>query len=158
MSFKLLCYDQNLTGFMFVDGDFFREQRRFALRHLRDLGFGRTSAEEMIHEEIRELIRLIGEQAGSDPEGVVHFQSGSFNRNVLNILWALTGGERFKGDDARLTSLLGMVELFNRSFKPQTASIAVPAFLLRLFPSLWKTMGIRNDIFGPLHKFMRVCK
>lgn len=142
-------------GFMFVDGDFFREQRRFALRHLRDLGFGRTSAEEMIHEEIRELIRLIGEQAGSDPEGVVHFQSGSFNRNVLNILWALTGGERFKGDDARLTSLLGMVELYNRSFKPQTASIAVPAFLLRLFPSLWKTMGIRNDIFGPLHKFMR---
>ncbi|XP_057381565.1 methyl farnesoate epoxidase-like [Daphnia carinata] len=142
-------------GFMFVDGDFFREQRRFALRHLRDLGFGRTSAEEMIHEEIRELIRLLGEQAGSDPEGVVDFQSGTFNRNVLNILWALIGGERFRGDDARLTTLLDMVDFFNRSFKPQTASIAVPAFLLRLFPSLRKILGIRNDIFEPLQNFIR---
>lgn len=150
--------DPHFTGFMFVDGEFFREQRRFALRHLRDLGFGRTSAEEMIQEEIRELIGLIGEQAASDPDGVVNFKAGIFNRSVLNILWALIGGERFRADDARLGSLLDMVEFFNRSFKPQTASIAMPAFLLRLFPSLWTIMGIRNDIFKPLQDFMRVCK
>ena len=141
---------------MFIDGDFFREQRRFTLRHLRDLGFGRTSAEDMIQDEIREMIRVIGDQSTSDPNGVVDFKSGIFNRSVLNILWALIGGKRFNRDDARLTSLLNMVDFFNRSFKHQTASVAVPAFLLRMFPSLRKILGIRNDIFEPLQNFIRV--
>ena len=141
---------------MFIDGDFFREQRRFTLRHLRDLGFGRTSAEDMIHEEIRELIHVISDQSTSDPDRIVDFKSGIFNRSVLNILWALVGGERFSRDDARLTSLMDMVDFFNRNFKPQSANVAVPAFLLRMFPSLRKIIGLRNDIFEPLQNFIRV--
>lgn len=142
-------------GLMFIDGDFFREQRRFTLRHLRDLGFGRTSAEDMIQDEIREVIRVIVDQSSSDPNRVVDFKNGIFNRSVLNILWALIGGERFNRDDARLTNLLNMVDFFNRSFKPQSANVAVPGFLLRMFPSLRKILGIHNDIFEPLQNFIR---
>lgn len=144
-----------MTGLMFVDGDFYREQRRFAVRHLRDLGFGRTSMEDLIHEEIRDLMAEISEQAASSPNNVVDFK-GIFNLSILNVLWALIGGERFDRNDTRLAQLLEMVELFARSFKPLTAAISVPGFLLRLFPSLRTLMGLRNDIFQPMHDFIRV--
>ena len=144
-----------MTGLMFIDGEFFSQQRRFALRHLRDFGFGRTSMEDLIHEEIRDLMTEIRERSASDPNNVVDFK-GIFNLSVLNVIWALIGGERFNRNDARLTQLLDMVEFFTRSFKPLTAAIPVPAFLLRLFPSLRTIIGIRNDIFQPMQNFIRV--
>ncbi|KAF4528267.1 hypothetical protein B566_EDAN014157 [Ephemera danica] len=38
-------------GLIFSQGDLWREQRRFTLRHLRDLGFGKHSMQGLIHEE-----------------------------------------------------------------------------------------------------------
>jgi methyl farnesoate epoxidase/farnesoate epoxidase len=47
-----------------VDGEFWQEQRRFTLRHLRDLGFvGKTSIEDQMMEEISDLISDITEAA-----------------------------------------------------------------------------------------------
>ena len=37
-----------IAGIIFTNGEEWREQRRFALRHLRNFGFGKTSMEEMI--------------------------------------------------------------------------------------------------------------
>jgi hypothetical protein len=47
------------TGFFFTDGSFWVEQRRFSLRHLRDLGFGRRSLEVIIIDEAEELIKRL---------------------------------------------------------------------------------------------------
>lgn len=144
-----------LTGLMFVDGDFSREQRRFTLRHLRDFGFGKTSIEPLIHEEIVDLVESILEQALSNPKNVVNFK-GAFAQSTLNVLWTLVGGRRFDRGDSRLTYLLDITDFVNRSFKPFTSSLPVPKFLLRQFPALRKLMGIRNDVFGPLQDFIRV--
>lgn len=43
----------------FSDGPFWVEQRRFTLRHLRDFGFGKSSMEEFIMEEIEDTIKEI---------------------------------------------------------------------------------------------------
>jgi hypothetical protein len=48
-----------LTGFFFTDGPFWVEQRRFSLRHLRDLGFGKKSLEGIIIDEAEELIKRL---------------------------------------------------------------------------------------------------
>lgn len=42
-------YRLNSKGIFFVDGDFWREQRRFTFKNLRDFGFGRRFEEFEIH-------------------------------------------------------------------------------------------------------------
>lgn len=38
-----------------TDGNVWKEQRRFTIRHLKDLGFGKSSLEGIMLDEIREL-------------------------------------------------------------------------------------------------------
>jgi len=140
---------------MFVEGDFFREQRRFTLRNLRDFGFGKTSSEQLIHEEIHDLITGIEKSAKSQAEGIVDFEN-LFNMSMINILWAMVGGERFNHHDIRLKQLLGIVELFFRSGNLVRSNIPVPGVILRTFPKLRELLGLRNDIFLPLQDFIRV--
>lgn len=144
-----------MTGLIMVDGPLFREQRRFTARHLRELGFGKTSMEDSIHEEIRDLIELIRKQSKSNPKNIVDFE-GIFNFFNLNVLWTLIGGERFSLNDARVAHLLDIIAYFHRHFKPLTSSLPVPKCLLQIFPWLRKTLGVRNDIFQPLQDFIRV--
>lgn len=105
---------KNETGYIFTDGPHWQEQRRFALRHLRDLGFGRTSSENLIQEEIHELTSLIRDQAVSSHDGSVDFQA-LFGLSLVNVLWALIGGERFKHDDAKFKRLVDATNVFTRS-------------------------------------------
>ena len=41
---------------MFTDGELWKEQRRFSVRHLRELGMGRSSQEDYIMDEVNDLI------------------------------------------------------------------------------------------------------
>lgn len=54
---KFLCS----PGIFFKEGPLWKNQRRFALRHLRDYGFGRRFEELEIHidEELRDFIDLV---------------------------------------------------------------------------------------------------
>ena len=67
-----------MHGLIGAQGDEHKEQRRFALRHLRDFGFGKSSMEEIINEEIRDLFDEIRKNADSNneiqPEQVHHSQ------------------------------------------------------------------------------------
>jgi hypothetical protein len=49
------------TGIIFTDGQFWAEQRRFALRHLREFGFGRRfpHLEGVVKEEIQDLLDVL---------------------------------------------------------------------------------------------------
>jgi hypothetical protein len=46
---------------MLTDGQFWEEQRRFSLRHMRDFGFGRRFAqlEDIGKEEIQDILDLL---------------------------------------------------------------------------------------------------
>jgi len=46
-------------GIVTTSGSFWQEQRRFALKHLKDLGFGRTKLDTIIQDEIKYLIEDI---------------------------------------------------------------------------------------------------
>ena len=48
----LLC----TVGVLMTDGDLWKEQRRFTLRHLKDLGFGKSSLEAVMLDEIQDFI------------------------------------------------------------------------------------------------------
>ena len=140
---------------MFVDGEFWQEQRRFTMRHLRDLGFGRTSSENVIKEEIHEMLDDLRASAASNPAGIVDFK-GVFSVSITNVLWAIIGGERFQRNDAKLIYLLETMETFFRGGNIITAEVPVPAIFVKLFPVVMKVLGIRSNLFASLQNFIKV--
>lgn len=64
------------------------EGRRFALRHLRDFGLGKTSMEEIIQREAQELVAEFG-RSEEQPIEV----SWSLNVAVLNVIWGIVASE-----------------------------------------------------------------
>ena len=143
------------TGLMFVDGELWQEQRRFTLRHLRDLGFGRTSSESLFEEEIHHLLEDLRTSALSNSQGVVDFK-GVFSVSIINVLWSIIGGERFERTDAKFIRLLDTIELFFRSGNVATANLPIPEFLFKKFPVLYKVLGTRGDLFVGLQDFIKV--
>jgi len=141
-------------GVLFVDGDFWQEQRRFTLRHLRDLGFGRTSSENIIEDEIHQLFDEMRTTAASNPDGIVDFK-GVFTPSVVNVLWAVLGGQRFHRNDEKFKNLLDINEMVFRSTKPGLAFLPIPEFLFRKFPILFKMVGTRGDLLVTVQDFIR---
>ena len=61
-----------MHGLIGASGTEWKEQRRFALRHLKDFGFGRSSMEEIILEEFNELAEMLKTKAANEEEVQVH--------------------------------------------------------------------------------------
>ncbi|XP_046654690.1 methyl farnesoate epoxidase-like [Daphnia pulicaria] len=95
------------------------QHRRFTLRHLRDLGYGKTSIEDQMMDEISDLILDITEAAKSDPDHLLEAKDFSETTRRLNNF-----------------------------------VIPVPAFLVRLFPSLPSRLGLKDELFVPIQQFI----
>ena len=78
-------------------GEEWQEQRRFALRHLKDFGFGRSKMEDLVLDEYKELA---AELCRLSDNGNVEMESKNvFNLTILNVLWRIVMGKRFDMND-----------------------------------------------------------
>ena len=63
-------------GVLFSQGRYWREQRRYLLRNLRDFGFGKTAMEDTLLEEVEnlcnELVKIVGKPVCLDKIGRAH--------------------------------------------------------------------------------------
>lgn len=125
------------------------------MRHLRDLGFGKSAIEDSMIDEIRDLIDELKAKAAARPDHIVNFK-GIFIVSVVNILWSMVAGKRYKRSDLRFKQLLEDIELFFRAGDPVRANVHIPAIVLRLFPRLSRYFGLHPDMFQPLQKFIQV--
>lgn len=123
LPFRKMAMGGEMLGVMFVEGEFWKEQRRFSLHHFRNLGFGKRSHESVIHEEAKELIDEI-----LDADGSVKLQ-GLLGISSINILWAVMGGVRFPRKDPQLMHL---VDSLNKLFRAGDVS----GGLVNAFPFL----------------------
>jgi len=96
---RLVSGDTN--GILRSTGETWAEQRRFALRHLRDFGFGKSSMEEIVMGEVREICDWL-KRAEGNPVSLGH----RFSLATYNSLWRILTGERFDHDDAKLHEIL----------------------------------------------------
>ena len=81
-----------------------RELRRFILKSLRDLGFGKSASEEAIINESKTLVRNITDMVdGTD--GEVNLEK-MLNCAGLNIVWNLVAGKQFEYDDPQMKRLV----------------------------------------------------
>ena len=96
-----------IIGILLGSGQALVEQRKFAIRNLRDFGFGGTSMEDIIMEEVKELLDWIKEKTG---------QPITLNRRLklatFNALWRILSGERYEHDDPHLTEMVENYELY----------------------------------------------
>lgn len=90
---KLLWNGRKL-GLIFSEGAFWREQRRFCLRHLRDFGFGKSEIEVVIHEEISKCLNSIKKKMKENTGGIVEMNQ-VFGPAVINVLWVILSGKRY---------------------------------------------------------------
>ncbi|GFV86873.1 cytochrome P450 18a1 [Trichonephila clavipes] len=77
-----------------------KEQRRFSIHMLRDLGFGKTKMEEHIKEEILELLQRMSEHVGR-PTKFSFLLAPSMSNNIASLVF----GNRLKYDDPQRQKL-----------------------------------------------------
>ncbi|XP_054724535.1 cytochrome P450 18a1-like [Uloborus diversus] len=81
-----------------------KEQRRFSLHMLRDLGFGKTKMEEHLKEEIVELLERMDQLEGK-PTKMSNILAPSMSNNIASLLF----GKRLKHDDPKRIKLDNML-------------------------------------------------
>ncbi len=125
-------------GIILSNGITWSEQRRFALHTLRDLGFGKSSMEDMIVEEVQELCKEL-EKKADKPIDV----KNSFNLAVLNSLWTIATNKRLDYDDAQMTELVVMTDEFFKELGNPTN------MMLFMYPITAKIAEAVNVLVGP---------
>ena len=55
-----------LQGIITTDGQVWIEQRRFALKHLKDFGFGKVGLHGVIQDEVEDLVKLLSKVENQD--------------------------------------------------------------------------------------------
>ena len=119
------------------------------------MGFGKSSIENQMMDEIQELIQEIKSSIESDPNNVVDFK-GMFNLSTLNVLWAMITGSRRRRDDTQFQTLLNTIDEAFRAGNSVRNQLDLPEFLYRLFPVLRKYFGARKDLNAIIQKFSLV--
>ncbi|XP_067004472.1 probable cytochrome P450 305a1 isoform X2 [Anabrus simplex] len=90
-------------GITCTDGKLWHEQRSFAVRHLRKVGYGKESMEQAIQTELSELVLTLDqeERVRLGPE---------FAKSVLNVLWMFVAGNRLTQSCSYINKLLYLMD------------------------------------------------
>ena len=95
-----------------MQGKYWKEQRRYLLRNLRDFGFGKSSMEDALQEEVQKLIDYL--KPKSDKPIIIN---RLMNIAVLNALWYILSSEKMELGNKRIEELLSALELLLKYFK-----------------------------------------
>lgn len=80
-----------ILGIIHTNGDFWKDQRRFVLRSLKNFGFGSSKMDDIIRNEASFLVESLSAQAG---EQDVRFEY-TFNNAAINVLWQIVASKRY---------------------------------------------------------------
>ena len=99
MSFLLI------GGISFSQSDEWKEQKRYSLRVLRDFGFGKSSMEGVIHEELQKLTESLDQKCGKSMN-----MRYTFNLSIVNGLWAICTGNQMAINDPKLIKMVKQID------------------------------------------------
>jgi len=134
--------DGKSRGLIFSSGEEWKEQRRFALRTLRDLGFGKASMEDLMNNEANKLVEALRNKH----EGKVMQLNLQMNISIVNALWVVISGEQLALDDPKLLSIVNSIdELLRSDDQPNLFLMAVSPWLVETFSGSYKFAVALND-------------
>merc|ERR1712032_988509 len=123
------CMGGESLGIVMTDGKRWTSQRSFAVKHLRNFGFGKKDLEVVIEREASSLVEHILANNGNE----MRMEMFTFAVPVLNVLWDMVAGHAFKREDKELRKIL---DLMNFVFSSKVFAIAMMAPWVRfIFPS-----------------------
>ena len=114
-----------MRGIINTEKDNWIKQRRFGLRTLRDLGFGRQNIEQIINNELEEICLILTSKQGQD-----YLLGSDFNIPLINVLWQLVAGYSF---DHHKTQDGAIINNINEMFKNYMTFFTIPIGLIKLF-------------------------
>ena len=135
------------------NGIYWQEQRRFALRNLRDLGFGKTSMNDLLQEEAMKLCSLLGAKEDMDLD-----LTTMLNRSIVNAVWFIISGEKMELEDPRLNELVSLINAFGAN-----VNLSSPLTFMLPHPSMAKLPILRSimnfdlikDAFESVNKYIQ---
>ena len=136
-------YNGNKRGIITTEGQEWSHQRRFALKELRDLGFGRKSLESVMIEEVDDVISGLLKSKNGIAE-----MKGTFNTAIINVLWQIVASKRF---DPNASDTREMMDMLNRQF---TAGPNINNFFPHFLAKLMPYSDFDNSIFA-MKKMMK---
>lgn len=129
-----------LPGVVFSRDKTWADQRRFTLRVLRDFGFGKSSMEDTLLDEVEKLCDELNKSVGKAIDIRI-----KMNISILNALWSMLTSEKLPLNDPKLQNI---VDRFNTFFSKSTNPTSALA-------SMWPApQMIRWSIFKPLLNVM----
>ncbi|KAK4873493.1 hypothetical protein RN001_015522 [Aquatica leii] len=97
-------------GITSAEGAVWVEQKRFIMRHLRDVGLGKASMEIKIREELEDTFQYINQNNQKVEIGKL------LQHAVINLIWFLTAGKRIQKNDTQFLRLLNLLERRSKAF------------------------------------------
>ena len=140
--------NHRVTGIVFNSGDEYIELRRFTLRTLRDLGFGKRSCEDMILDECGAVVSKIRDMIEESDDGVLDLDK-LFNKAALNVVWNITAGERFEYEEENMKKLYKFMDMFMMLANKVTGKPLGVFPFLKYFPPY---RGIYNEVWNGMEE------
>jgi len=133
---------------IFLNGQHWQEQRRFALRTLRDFGFGKEGMEALVAEEVERLIELF-----EATKGKPQLMNGSFGMSALRALWRVLTSEDL------LESKHDLKSIYKRLEEVFTFANTPLGFIMLTLPKLTKMLRLCGiDTLGDVDAdFVSIC-
>lgn len=146
----------NITGVFFTEGDLWKNQRRFTLRHLRDFGFGKNTMDQYIQEEVSILFNAINRLTQKQSD---HHEKGLDLMTILpavaiNTLWYIIAGAKKDLEDEHFMHLTKLVLKFFR-LGNQTSTVLLFK-LLQKVPIVNSNFKQQEDCGVELNMFVQV--
>jgi len=121
---------ENPTGLSQSKGALWKEQRRFALRHLKEFGLGRASMEDVLLAEAGKLCSSL-RQSLDKPTRL----GNQLNIRVLNSLWTILVGDKLNPENKQHAEAIHHFNNYVRMTKSKNPVLAaIFPFLVRVFP------------------------
>jgi len=141
-------------GIIFVNGDGWKEMRRFSMRTLRDFGYGKqTSMQLVLDEEVKALTSKV-EVVANSPEPIMEIKH-LFTMPVLNILWSMVSNIRTAEDDVKLRKLIKLVDNLAKANPIAGNILSIFPFLRFIFP-VWTGHTFAQKCHKELQVYFRV--
>ena len=135
------------------NGKYWREQRRFLLRNLRDFGFGKSSMEDSIQVEVQKLCVYL-ETKINEPFDLNRIT----NVSILNALWFILVGERLELTDPKLLELMSGIDNILRGGGGSSSIAALlPHPAMAMWPGIKKLTGFDKSmkVFQDMQDFIK---
>ena len=139
-------------GVIFTSGHYWRELRRFMLRNLRDFGFGKSSMENLFHDEVAKLCEFLKKRSDQTID-----LAGTFNVAIVNALWSIITSEKLDMEDPTHKKLVDSINHLVRTTNPLSPLTAVlPRPSMAKWPILSRLTGFGTlkNTFGPAIQVM----